>query len=36
AAGDVLNKKLKQIVTACADGATAAESAAEYIAKELK
>lgn len=36
AAGDVLDKKLKQIVTACGEGATAAESAAEYIAKQYK
>lgn len=36
AAGDVLDKKLKQIVTACAEGAVAAESAAEYITKEFK
>lgn len=35
AAGDVLDKKLKQIVTACGEGATAAESAAEYITKEM-
>lgn len=32
-AGDVTNQKLKQIVTACSDGAVAAESAAEYISK---
>lgn len=31
AAGDVRTKPLRQIITACADGANAAESAADYI-----
>jgi len=31
AAGDVRSKSLRQIVTACADGATAADSAAKYL-----
>jgi thioredoxin reductase (NADPH) len=31
AAGDVRVKTLRQIVTACADGATAASSAEKYI-----
>ncbi len=30
-AGDIISKKLRQIVTACADGATAANSAAKYV-----
>lgn len=33
AAGDVRRKKLRQIITACADGANAAHSAEEYISK---
>lgn len=35
AAGDVRNTPLKQIITACADGAIAAESAMEYIAEKF-
>ncbi|MDD3831386.1 MAG: FAD-dependent oxidoreductase [Clostridia bacterium] len=31
ACGDCLNKELKQIVTACSEGATAGESALEYL-----
>jgi thioredoxin reductase (NADPH) len=31
ACGDVIVKKVRQIVTACADGAIAATSAANYI-----
>lgn len=31
AAGDVISKKLRQIVTACSDGAIAANSAAKYV-----
>ena len=30
-AGDITNKKLRQIVTACSDGAIAANSAAKYV-----
>jgi thioredoxin reductase (NADPH) len=32
-AGDVTVKKLRQIVTACSDGAIAANSAAKYVEK---
>lgn len=35
-AGDCRIKQLRQIVTACADGAVAAEAAAEYISSENK
>jgi len=35
AAGDVRHKSLKQIVTAAADGALAADSARRYIEEEL-
>ena len=31
AAGDVRTKPLRQVVTACADGAVAAHAAAEYL-----
>lgn len=30
-AGDIINKKLRQIITACSDGAIAANTAAKYI-----
>ena len=31
AAGDCVTKHLRQVITACADGAIAAQSAAQYI-----
>ena len=31
AAGDCITKHLRQVITACADGAIAAQSAAQYI-----
>ena len=36
AAGDTRNKKLRQIVTACADGASAAKKALEYLTESNK
>lgn len=33
AAGDITNKHLRQVITACSDGAIAAQSAAKYIEK---
>lgn len=35
-AGDVRSKRLRQIITAAADGANAATAAAEYIEKEIR
>ncbi len=35
AAGDIRKKLLRQVVTACADGAIAATSAQNYIEKEI-
>ena len=34
AAGDVRHKELRQVVTACADGAVAATSALDYLSKQ--
>jgi thioredoxin reductase (NADPH) len=36
AAGDIIQKPLRQIITACADGAIAAESARAYIASKKR
>jgi thioredoxin reductase (NADPH) len=36
AAGDIVQKPLRQIITACADGAVAAESARAYIASKKR
>jgi len=35
-AGDIVSKKLKQLVTAASDGAIAATSAYQYVKTEVK
>ena len=35
-AGDVRQKKIRQVITACSDGAIAAEMANEYILNEFE